>query len=578
MTRISTFVSVGLMAGGGLAALQKLARCRAPRAQDRTFSIVVELDDVAAVSVRAGVPLSDLLPRLREAGATRCTLPERTLRRLMDSGQLFQSVPRAPAAQPASLGRWIYLSSGDLELVRDVAAELRVRLPQLRAHVLPGEPQTLGFAGDLTVAGGIGLGFDPALAEVIHRAGLAVVPRPVSYDWHEPALIERTLAQAANVGDGVTAFEGNLILGHEMHLAETLAALERQDQTFAYFAESRHQRGDWFIAKRRAPHVVSAHQYTPAQMIPEDFHSIAHHWANLARERGVRMMFANFFRVVHATEPLECLKYLEHIRGAVQGEGLILECPVSQARTAPGQNDPAAGAESSRTPGAQHHTAALDVRSTTLTALVPVGAGTLAATALLGLNDLQSLALAGAGVAGSLVLAGRLDRAHDALEEQYAPAYASKLLSLAAAALAPLAAVALANKSENALEALLLDGMVGVSAAAAVSALTSSDEYRLRVEEYKAFDLDLWLPLGAALVTFALPADAASPEAGAIGPALRRAGVGLAVAAGGWYATRRIAPDPMARIDVPHFAEEVGATILVREDIEGGFSFLISRS
>ena len=99
-----------------------------------------------------------------------------------------------------------------------------------------------------------------------------------------------------------------------------------------------------------------------------------------------------------------------------------------------------------------------------------------------------------------------MDRAHDALERQYAPAYASKLISLAAAALAPLAAVALANSSENALEALVLDGVIGASTAAAVSALTSSDEYRLRVEEYKGFDLDLWLPLSGALVSFALSA------------------------------------------------------------------------
>jgi tRNA 2-thiouridine synthesizing protein A len=41
---------------------------------------------------------------------------------------------------------------------------------------------------------------------------------------------------------------------------------------------------------------------------------------------------------------------------------------------------------------------------------------------------------------------------------------------------------------------------------------------------------------------------------------------------------RLLADDPMARIDVPHFAAEIGAEILAREDIEGGFSFLVARS
>jgi len=40
---------------------------------------------------------------------------------------------------------------------------------------------------------------------------------------------------------------------------------------------------------------------------------------------------------------------------------------------------------------------------------------------------------------------------------------------------------------------------------------------------------------------------------------------------------RLLADDPMARIDVPHFAAEVGAEILARDDVEGGFSFLVAK-
>jgi tRNA 2-thiouridine synthesizing protein A len=40
---------------------------------------------------------------------------------------------------------------------------------------------------------------------------------------------------------------------------------------------------------------------------------------------------------------------------------------------------------------------------------------------------------------------------------------------------------------------------------------------------------------------------------------------------------RLLADDPMARIDVPHFAGEVGAEILARDEIDGGFSFLVAK-
>ena len=40
---------------------------------------------------------------------------------------------------------------------------------------------------------------------------------------------------------------------------------------------------------------------------------------------------------------------------------------------------------------------------------------------------------------------------------------------------------------------------------------------------------------------------------------------------------RLLADDPMARIDVPHFAAEVGAEILAREELGDGFSFLVAK-
>ncbi len=38
---------------------------------------------------------------------------------------------------------------------------------------------------------------------------------------------------------------------------------------------------------------------------------------------------------------------------------------------------------------------------------------------------------------------------------------------------------------------------------------------------------------------------------------------------------RLLADDPMARIDVPHFAAQAGAAIVDRHESEGAFSFLL---
>jgi tRNA 2-thiouridine synthesizing protein A len=40
---------------------------------------------------------------------------------------------------------------------------------------------------------------------------------------------------------------------------------------------------------------------------------------------------------------------------------------------------------------------------------------------------------------------------------------------------------------------------------------------------------------------------------------------------------RLYADDPMARIDVPHFAGEVGAEVVERTEMDGAFSFLVAK-
>jgi tRNA 2-thiouridine synthesizing protein A len=40
---------------------------------------------------------------------------------------------------------------------------------------------------------------------------------------------------------------------------------------------------------------------------------------------------------------------------------------------------------------------------------------------------------------------------------------------------------------------------------------------------------------------------------------------------------RLLADDPMARIDVPHFAAEIGAEVLASEEAAGALSFVIAK-
>ncbi len=502
--KLSRLLSLSLATLGGLAAVPLLLRRHAWEQKHNRIAICVDLDDAQMAALRAGMPFDDFLRELSHHGATHVSLPELTLNRLRASGRLTSHAkrPTHPHTRSSRVGHWNYLH-GDADLTRQLALELAARLPYTEAEALG--DSTLAFAGDLTTIGEIGLGFDACLAQRISAQGLALVPRPVSYAWPEKDLIHLTLAQAAVFGKWV-AFDGDMILGHEMHLDETLDAMEREGLTLIYFAESRHQKGDWFVAKRRAPNVVLAHRFTPAEMIPLDFHAAAHHWGALARERGIRFCYVNFFKVLHATDPLEGLHYVEHIKEELEENGFVVTPDVGLPTPVPAPNKD----------------------ELALAGLASAGIVASAISNALNLPDLAAVPLVIAAAGGALALP-YLERPRGHLEEHYPPSYAPKLLALAAAALAPVAALNSGGAAGWG-EGLVMQA----SAAAALAAYTSGQDYHLRIEEYKGFNLDWFLPLGAAALS--------------IPNVTLRVGA-LSALAAAWAAFNQRQIDPLAKID-----------------------------
>ena len=537
--KLSRLLSLTLAVAGGVASSRVLQRRQQWEAQNNRMAICVDFDDAQAAAIRAGLPLTELVEMLASNGATHLSLPELTLNRLRNTGQLTPQASAKPRTDAPRVGHWNYLH-GSENLVRHLATELRERLPYTQADCL--DRQTLVFAGDLPTIGEIGLGYDVALARQIQANGLALLPRPVSYAWPEKALLERTLGQTA-VLNNLVAFAGNMILGHEMHLDETVAAMEDNDLSLVYFAEARHQKGDWFVAKRRAPNVVLAHQFTPEDMIPLDYHAACHNWAHFARERGIRLCYVNFFRVLHATAPLEGIDYVHHLKHALEDAGYIVSREIGLPTPVP----------------------APDTQELALAGVSVAGIGATAVSTLLNLPEAIALPLTLAAAGGAAALPfveeqrnqaaiARLAHAHDHdhhhhehdhdhghdhgdLAALYPPSYAPKLIALGATALTPIVVQ----------QAAQLDGAAGwlaglayqATAAAALATSTSGQEYQLRIEAYKGFNLDWLVPLATAVLQ--LPNNSTKAAA-------------FALLGAGWLAARQQNVDVLSALD-PGYAE-----------------------
>ncbi len=540
--KFSTILSLAT-AVTGTAALGVLARRRAWEANNNRVAICVDFDDAHAAAIRAGLPFAGILSKLAENGATHLSLPEWTLNRLLHVGLLTPQVSSKPQSKAPAVGHWNYLS-GDADLVARLATALQTRLPYTETAVL--QKNTLQFAGDLPTIGEIGLGFDQALAALIQAAGLGVVPQPVSYAWPQKELLEASLQEAAQIGHYV-AFAGNMILGHEMHLDETVAALETNGLNFVYFAESRHQKGDWFIAKRRAPHVVLGHRLSPEDMIPLDFHAAAHNWAYFARERGIRFCYVNFFRVLHATAPLEGLDYVHHLKHALEDAGFVVAAEIDLPTPVP----------------------APQTADLALAGLTAAGIGATAVSEMLALPELLAVPLHLAAAGGALALPyieeqrnaaavarhadGHAhthdhddhhhhhhdhdhDHGHDHgdLQVLYPPSYAPKLLALGLTALTPIANM---TAAEHGAWGWLRGLLYQMAATGALATVNSGEAYQLRIETYQGFNFDWALPLAAVALRIQNPAV--------------RAGA-LAMVAVAWGMARRQGVDVLATVDPGH--------------------------
>jgi hypothetical protein len=483
---------------------------------------MLDWDDVQAVATRAaagraspGDPAS-LLRRLKSSGATHLSLPELSLNRLLAKGQL--SVTQGSSA------RRVYLAARDAPTADLVAAELAVRLPQIEVSRSGSRTPVISFVGDLPSVAEVGLGFDPAHASLAHEVGLGPVARPIGYSWVQPEMVERTLAQAAALGAKIIAVQGDLIPGHEFNLQHTVAAMQHNRLILAYFSQSRHQKGDWFLAKSLAPagQVILAHEFQPAELLEEEWHTISRRWANLAIEAGIRLCSVRFFRVLHAADPLEALAYVQELARALMQAGLKLDPAAGEIDYSfllPERDEASLAAAGLSIAGAAGLAADL-LPLPEAWKLAGTGVGALA---LGGLPFLEKAMRWPASLAGGQNHAHDHDHPHhdhhhddhdhahhhhdhdhhDHYHDHHHPhspsletAYAPKGLALAASIAYPAAALALPATLPPA--ALAHSALVSAAGAAALSATGAERDYLLDIEAYRGYHLDWLLPLGLA--------------------------------------------------------------------------------
>ncbi|MCO6452099.1 MAG: hypothetical protein J5I90_15060 [Caldilineales bacterium] len=502
-------IAAGLIAASTPAIYRRLQARHRWEQHNRRAYLAIDFAQASAAATRAGLPLYDFLHECRHRGATHIAIAEDTLDSLLQRGELVQMLADAP-------GQHHFVSSRPALITR-LRDEFAARLPHvlIASSATPDPATHLVLQGDLAALRPLALGFDPDLFKLARSTGLQLIASPASYAWPTPAAIERTLAQAAQLGARIIRFAGDPLLGHEMWLQHTVASLRKHRLTFAFFVDSRHQRGDWFIAKTLPEQTLLSYRFTPAQLDASDIDGLAYQAGLRAREGGIRLIFADADIGVHAYKPTDLHQFLGALAHDLTGHGgFILDIPDHSHEHA----DPDHGHDHDES-GHHHEHAESSIpdilpveritvqiaRALELMSSEPLPARverrlllpSAVGLGLLALENMRSISLPVALLAGGSafiaanVLLPRLDRPRDALTTAFTPSYTPKLVGLGAL-------VAGAASGPAGLIAAPVAGLL-------TAAETSNPEYYLRVETLRTYNLDWSLPLAWQFLAEPLP-------------------------------------------------------------------------
>ena len=262
-------------------------------------ALIVDGEEVEALALATGGGVDEVLARLKEAGATGVGLHELTLADLAARRPFFSATKasleaaRSPVAAhlPDSLpgGAWLFGWSAPLEPWLE--ASLSAHLPSAGKRLdAPGHDGAIWLLDPEVRLDAVGVGFDPAEADAILRAGLEVVLRPRD-DPRGTQALSIVLSQVEAVKPLAVVFAGGSVAGYPWFMDEVAGALQAAGTPFGLI-EFTVQRGAGYLAKAAGYRVLRVHSIAPHEL-GEGFSREAalDRWLRAARERRATLLY-----------------------------------------------------------------------------------------------------------------------------------------------------------------------------------------------------------------------------------------------------------------------------------------------
>jgi len=318
-----------LIAIGVAASCFSLATRARLEAANRTVAVVLDHDQLRALSAASGYTVADVLARVKEAGATGVAITEPTLYDALSSGTVY-SVP-IRTEDDTGLGPPRASLSGPPETLSRIRRSLIERLGLgVRTAELVGDPSgsirlniwmvTLPQIVDL------GIGYPQDSVHEVRWAGLDVVARPRAEGNQWGLASGAALTAVEETGAKLVIFSGNAVMGYPDDLRNVADELRQNGLTYGH-VEFGKQYGDMALASLLPERFLRAHSINETEMLGMSRQRALDRFVLAVRERNIRVCYVRLF-APSGPDPLSSAEsYVGTLTASLKSHGFSLGLP-----------------------------------------------------------------------------------------------------------------------------------------------------------------------------------------------------------------------------------------------------------
>lgn len=326
------YICLALIVLALFAAAAVLIKLRIPtEISSREVDVVADYNEIVPIAGEEGVPIVQVLARLKASGITGVALQEETLNTLVSQGVINIS-PHPEVTQAQYPAAWqpddqvFVIETPGLHRNQQLFSTLQRLYPSI--NLIDEPPYLIFVRGSRDAVSNLGLGLAQEKVDQIKGAGLHVIPRLHGGNWVNAETLRTSLlavqAQVALPGKypygGTVIFDGMTIPGYRDLIPDLADIFKTQGMTYGSI-EFGKQKGDEELGRALDGRLLRVHSISLEDLANMQTPQIVQRFALAVKDRNIRVLYVHIPPLASADALAGAADYVRQISTELRHEG-----------------------------------------------------------------------------------------------------------------------------------------------------------------------------------------------------------------------------------------------------------------